>query len=86
MIQSARPAPGTTELLEVLDRVLGGGIVVDDVPRAHVVGLASAGIEARLVVARMDAYLHDPNPEYATALRGLVMDAPSSRAYQHERL
>lgn len=52
---SARPAPGTTELLEVLDRVLDGGLVIDAGPRLNVVGFASSGVVARLVVAGEDS-------------------------------
>jgi len=59
---SARPAPGTTELLEVLDRALTGGIVIASDRRINVVGLAQADHPARIVVAATETYLRHSEP------------------------
>jgi hypothetical protein len=59
---AARPAPGTTELLEVLDRVFGGGIVIDAAwGRGSAAPSASAG-PAQVVVAALQTYLEHPDP------------------------
>jgi hypothetical protein len=58
----ARPAPGTTELLEALDRVLGGGIVIDAVPAGGGTALAASAAGARIVVAGLQTYLEHPDP------------------------
>ena len=59
----ARPAPGTTDLLEVLDRALTGGIVISSDRRIHVVALARASHRASIVVTATETYLRHPEPE-----------------------
>lgn len=59
----ARPAPGTTDLLEVLDRALTGGIVVASDRRINVVTLTWASHHANIVVTATDTYLRHPEPE-----------------------
>ncbi|MEX2471163.1 MAG: hypothetical protein WEA34_03230 [Gemmatimonadota bacterium] len=59
----ARPAPGTTDLLEVLDRALTGGIAIASDRRINVVALGRASDRARLVVKATDIYLRHPEPE-----------------------
>lgn len=59
----ARPAPGTTDLLEVLDRALTGGIAVASDRRINVVALKRASHRARLVVTATEIYLRHPEPE-----------------------
>lgn len=59
----ARPAPGTTDLLEVLDRALTGGIVIASDRRVHVVTLERASRHARIVVTATETYLRHPEPE-----------------------
>ena len=56
--------PGGTRLLDVLDRVLDKGIVVDAWVRFQLVGLDLITIDARIVVASIDTYLN-----YAESLR-----------------
>jgi hypothetical protein len=51
-------SPGVSSLAEVLDRVLDKGIVVDLWARASVVGIEILTIEARVVVASVDTFLH----------------------------
>lgn len=56
--------PGGTRLLDVLDRVLDKGIVIDAWIRFQLVGLDLITIDARVVVASIDTYL-----SYAESLR-----------------
>jgi hypothetical protein len=58
-----RPAPGTTELLEVLDRALGGGIVIDLSHRPTAAGLAPVANGGRIVVTAFETYLQHADPE-----------------------
>ena len=50
-------AYGGTSLVDVLDRILDKGIVIDAWVRVSVVGLEVLTIEARVVVASVDTYL-----------------------------
>ena len=56
--------PGGTRLLDVLDRVLDKGIVIDAWIRFQLVGLDLITIDARIVVASIETYLN-----YAELLR-----------------
>jgi hypothetical protein len=49
--------PGGTSLIDVLDRVLDKGIVVDAWVRISLVGIDLITVEARVVVASIDTYL-----------------------------
>ena len=62
-------APGGTSLIDVLDRILDKGIVVDAWVRISLVGIDLITVEARVVVASIDTYL-----KYADAvgLTGIV--------------
>ena len=48
---------GTTSLIDVLDRVLDKGIVIDAWVRVSLVGIDLITVEARIVVASIDTYL-----------------------------
>jgi gas vesicle structural protein len=48
---------GGTSLIDVLDRVLDKGIVIDAWVRVSVVGIDLITVEARIVVASIDTYL-----------------------------
>jgi len=74
MSSQARPTPGTTELLEVLDRALTGGIVIALDRRINVVGLARSGHRARIVVAATETYLRHPEPERDGRPAAAVLD------------
>ncbi len=50
-------AAGGTRLLDVLDRVLDKGIVIDAWVRVSLVGIDLITVEARVVVASIDTYL-----------------------------
>jgi gas vesicle structural protein len=62
---------GGTSLIDVLDRVLDKGIVIDAWVRVSLVGIDLITVEARVVVASIDTYL-----KYSEAV-GTV--APASR-------
>lgn len=53
-----RQAPDSASLAEVLDRILDKGIVVDLWVRVSLVGIELLTIEARVVVASVDTFLH----------------------------
>jgi hypothetical protein len=58
-------AVGGSSLVEVLDRVLDKGIVVDAWVRVSLVGIELVTVEARVVIASVDTYLR-----YAQAIVG----------------
>src|SRR5436853_2544323 len=49
--------PGGSSLIDVLDRVLDKGIVIDAWVRISLVGINLITVEARVVVASIDTYL-----------------------------
>ena len=69
---------GGTSLIDVLDRVLDKGIVIDAWVRVSLVGIDLITVEARVVVASIDTYL-----KYSEAV-GQV--APVSRPQQAAEL
>jgi cell division protein FtsB len=64
-------AAGGTSLIDVLDRVLDKGIVIDAWVRVSLVGIDLITVEARVVVASIETYL-----KYSEAVGQL---APASR-------
>ncbi|MBI2773763.1 MAG: gas vesicle structural protein GvpA [Chloroflexi bacterium] len=64
-------AAGGSSLIDVLDRVLDKGIVIDAWVRVSLVGIDLITVEARVVVASIDTYLR-----YAEALG---LSAPVAR-------
>jgi gas vesicle structural protein len=56
-------AAGGTSLIDVLDRILDKGIIIDAWVRVSLVGIDLITVEARVVVASIDTYLR-----YAEAL------------------
>lgn len=50
-------APAGNSLIDVLDRVLDKGIVIDAYVRVSLVGIDLVTVEARIVVASVDTYL-----------------------------
>jgi hypothetical protein len=69
-------SPGAASVLDVLDRVLDKGIVIDAWVRVSLVGIDLITLEARVVVASIETYL-----TYSDAL-GQVAIAP--RRVTHE--
>src|SRR5262244_2738504 len=64
-------AAGGTSLIDVLDRVLDKGIVIDAWVRVSLVGIDLITVEARVVVASIDTYI-----KYSEAVGQVV---PASR-------
>ena len=62
-------AIGSSSLVEVIDRILNKGVVVDAWVRVSLVGIEILAIEARVVVASVETYL-----KYAEAI-GLTATA-----------
>ena len=56
-------APAGGSLIDVLDRVLDKGIVIDAYVRVSLVGIDLVSVEARIVVASVETYL-----KYADAI------------------
>jgi len=50
--------PAADSLADVLDRILDKGIVIDIWARISVVGIEILTVEARIVVASVDTFLH----------------------------
>ena len=50
--------PDSSSLAEVLDRILDKGLVVDVWARISVVGIEILTVEARVVAASVDTFLH----------------------------
>lgn len=50
-------APAGSSLIDILDRVLDKGIVIDAYVRVSLVGIDLVTVEARIVVAAIDTYL-----------------------------
>jgi hypothetical protein len=73
-------AAGGTSLIDVLDRVLDKGIVIDAWVRVSLVGIDLITVEARIVVASIDTYLKYSE---AVSLSNLVTrPAVESKAYE----
>jgi gas vesicle structural protein len=67
-------AIGSSSLVEVVDRILDKGIVIDAWVRVSLVGIELLAIEARVVVASVETYL-----KYAEAV-GLTTTAMEAAA------
>ena len=74
---------GGTSLIDVLDRVLDKGIVIDAWVRVSLVGIDLITVEARIVVASIDTYL-----KYSEAVGTVspIARAPQIDAATHEAL
>jgi gas vesicle structural protein len=69
IIMSVEKTIGSSSLVEVIDRILDKGVVVDAWVRVSLVGIELLAIEARVVVASVETYL-----KYAEAI-GLTAKA-----------
>jgi gas vesicle structural protein len=54
----AQARPTTSSLAEVLDRILDKGCVIDIWARVSLVGIEILTVEARIVIASVDTFLH----------------------------
>ena len=71
-------AAGGTSLIDVLDRVLDKGIVIDAWVRVSLVGIDLITVEARVVVASIDTYL-----KYSEFVQGSPVARPPSELAQN---
>jgi gas vesicle structural protein len=75
-------APGGTSLIDVLDRVLDKGIVIDAWVRVSLVGIDLITVEARVVVASIDTYL-----KYSEAVGQVTpMSRPQAELTAHQNV
>ena len=71
-------AAGGTSLIDVLDRVLDKGIVIDAWVRVSLVGIDLITVEARVVVASIDTYLKYSEAVGAAASASRPIETPRS--------
>src|SRR5215831_3524632 len=74
MSMSVERTLGGTSLVDVVDRVLDKGIVIDAWARISLVGIELVAIEARIVVASVETYLR-----YAESIRYIAPVAKPPR-------
>jgi gas vesicle structural protein len=80
-------APGGSSLIDVLDRVLDKGIVIDAYVRVSLVGISLVEVEARVVVASIETYL-----KYSEAIglspagRSRELSSPASSTAELDRV
>jgi hypothetical protein len=75
-------AAGGTSLIDVLDRVLDKGIVIDAWVRVSLVGIDLITVEARVVVASIDTYL-----KYSEAVsQSSLVTRPAVESQPYEEL
>lgn len=72
---------GGTSLIDVLDRVLDKGIVIDAWVRVSLVGIDLITVEARVVVASIDTYLKYSEAVGAAASAARPVVEPAARPY-----
>jgi gas vesicle structural protein len=72
-------AAGGTSLIDVLDRVLDKGIVIDAWVRVSLVGIDLITVEARVVVASIETYLKysEAVGQLPTVSRPMALEGPS---------
>ena len=80
-------AAGGTSLIDVLDRVLDKGIVIDAWVRLSLVGIDLITVEARVVVASIDTYLRysEAVGQAGTASRPTPASHTTSRTAQRNK-
>lgn len=79
-------APGGSSLIDVLDRVLDKGIVIDAYVRVSLVGIDLVTVEARVVVASIETYLKYSEAVGLTPARGREISAPSPAQADMDRM
>ncbi|RBI59045.1 gas vesicle protein GvpA [halophilic archaeon] len=76
----SRAEPNASSLAEVLDRILDKGVVIDVWARISVVGIEVLTVEARVVAASVDTFLH-----YAEEI-SKIENAEASEDLQYQEL
>jgi gas vesicle structural protein len=79
-------APSGSSLIDVLDRVLDKGIVIDAWVRVSLVGIDLVTVEARVVVASIDTYLKYSEAVGITAPVSRPREVTAGEAADVERL
>jgi len=81
-------ASGGTSLIDVLDRVLDKGIVIDAWVRVSLVGIDLLTVEARVVVASIDTYIKYSEAVGQTSMvsRPAAIEARQLEARQNDDL
>src|SRR5438874_5516540 len=79
-------AYGGTGLIDVLDRILDKGLVIDLWARVSLVGIELLTVEARVVVASVDTYLRYASAMGLTPLAARPPEARVGQAREPERL
>ncbi|HEX9106346.1 MAG TPA: gas vesicle structural protein GvpA [Longimicrobiales bacterium] len=74
-------APAGTSLIDVLDRVLDKGIVIDAYVRVSLVGIDLVSVEARIVVASVETYLKYAEAIGMTGAASRPMISPAQSDY-----
>lgn len=77
-------ASGGTSLIDVLDRVLDKGIVIDAWVRVSLVGIDLITVEARIVVASIETYLKFADAVGLPASRAASVEARGQGALAAE--
>ena len=72
--------PAGSSLVDVLDRVLDKGIVIDAYVRVTLVGIDLIGVEARIVVASVETYLRYSDQIGTAAVRHNLSDVSAELA------
>jgi hypothetical protein len=73
-------SPAGSSLVDVLDRVLDKGIVIDAYVRITLVGIDLIGVEARIVVASVETYLKYSDQIGSSRFRHSVPDLSAELA------
>lgn len=73
-------SPSGSSLIDILDRVLDKGIVIDAWVRVSLVGIDLVTVEARIVVASIDTYL-----KYSEAVGLTAPGLETARSYFRRR-
>jgi hypothetical protein len=71
-------SPSASNLAEILDRILDRGIVIDAWARVSLVGIEILTVEARVVVASVDTFIH--YAEEITKVEAAAIGAPPTAA------
>jgi hypothetical protein len=74
-VQSSGRAPSSGSLVDLIDRILDKGLVIDAWVRVSLVGIELLTIEARVVVASVNTYL-----SYAEAIGQTTLVSPPQSA------
>ena len=80
-----RAAAGSS-LIDVLDRVLDKGIVIDAYVRVSLVGIDLVSVEARIVVASVETYLRFAEAIAMTGTSSRPMVAPPPSSVEMDRV